>query len=370
MGEKFHLDSHQDIEDFTIGCTFFGTGGGGDPKFGQQMLLEVFEKGKKISIVNGDSLSEDEWVVCPYLMGTSGKETKEQREEKEKYGLTSRLVSNMPMQATKLLLSEHNVKSLSAVIAYEIGGAATASALATAAALEVVAVDADFVGRSVPEIIQMLPVIHGVDLCPIASADAYGNEVVIRKTRNYQMVERIGKALSSASCGLVGQATLLSQMGIIRPHMLKGTLSKALAVGRAIRENKGKMGQLMVALKNLAQSQMLFEGEISEFIGGDEEGYYVGSIVINGAKGAMKIWFKNESLIAWLNDKVYLTCPDLISLIDGESGAPFINSALKKGMKVAVIGTPSAKEWHTPLALKAIDPRHFGFDFASHPLCG
>lgn len=50
-----HLKSKQDIEDFTNGCCFFGTGGGGDPKFGQKMLEDALHAGKKLRL----------WTVTP-----------------------------------------------------------------------------------------------------------------------------------------------------------------------------------------------------------------------------------------------------------------------------------------------------------------
>jgi uncharacterized protein len=257
----FTLSSAQEVEDFTIGCCFFGTGGGGDPKFGQKMLNEALDAGKKIRIVEIESIDEENWIACPYLMGTSGPETEEQKKNKQAYELSQISVSNMPMAATKLLLQQHipQVK-LSGVIPYEIGGAATASAVATAAWLNVPTINADFVGRSVPEATQMLPAIHGVSLCPTTSSDAYGNETIIKTTINRKMTERIGKALATASFGLIGQATLLRQARDLRPFMIAKTLSTALRVGQVLRQAKGRT--VIENLHELINSQVLFEGII------------------------------------------------------------------------------------------------------------
>src|SRR5579883_2336018 len=94
-------------------------------------------------------------------------------------------------------------------------------------------------GALVPEATQMLPVAHGMDLCPVASCDAYGNEAFVHTTVNRQMTERMGKALASASFGLVGQATLLHQAKKLKPFMLMNTLSNAFKVGQAIRQHQG-----------------------------------------------------------------------------------------------------------------------------------
>ena len=83
----FVLLIKQDIEDFTIGCCFFGTGGGGNPKFGQKMLYEALDSGKQIRFIETTSIEDEDWIVCPYLMGTSGPETEEQQKGKQTYGL-------------------------------------------------------------------------------------------------------------------------------------------------------------------------------------------------------------------------------------------------------------------------------------------
>lgn len=364
----FELSSKEDIEDFTLGCCFFGTGGGGNAEFGQKMLMEVLDVKKSLKIVSTSDIDDDKWVVCPYLMGTSGPETEETRNEKLAHGLREQVVSNMPRAAVELLLKHsQESKKLAAVIPYEVGAAATASAIAAGGWLDLPTLDADFVGRSVPEIIQMMPVIHGIDLYPLASADAFGNEVIINKTLNKQMTERLGKALAMASFGLVGQATLLKQIKELKQSMLTGTLSKAFAVGQCIRQYRSDIDGVISRLQQIAGSRVLFQGEVSEFNDGEKGGYYVGDIVINGMnefKGSqLKIWFKNENIVSWLDNELYVTCPDLISIVDKSSVTPIVNNQLRIGLQVIVFGTPTHPTWKNMEALSAVDPRHFGFEF-------
>lgn len=362
------LSNNQDIEDFTIGCCFFGTGGGGPPIFGQRMLLDALNAGKEIKIIDANLIQDEQWIVTPYLMGTSGPETEVQQKAKKAYGLNEIKVSNMPTAATRLLLEQHLPSiSLSAVVSYEIGAAATAGAMATAAWLGVPIIDADYVGRSVPEVIQMLPVANDIDLCPIANADAYGNEAIIHASMNRQMTERIGKALASASFGLVGQATLLSQAKKLKPYMLPKTLTNALKVGQIIRKVAGSKSDLNDQLNRLIGSKIIFEGAISTFNGYEQDGYYVGDIFVDGENdfknSQLKIWFKNENHIAWLDEKVYITSPDLISIIDESNGQPLTNSQLKTGLRIVIFGTPSHAQWRSGKALALLEPRYFGFDF-------
>ncbi|OGT30762.1 MAG: hypothetical protein A3E87_07350 [Gammaproteobacteria bacterium RIFCSPHIGHO2_12_FULL_35_23] len=362
------LTTDQDIKDFTVGCCFFGTGGGGNASFGERMLRDALELGKEIVIVDSNDIDDKDWIICPYLMGTSGPETDETKQEKIKQGLSIATVGNMPAAATDLLLKTfgENV-TLSAIIPYEIGAAATSSAVATAAMLGIPTIDADFVGRSVPEATQMLPALYGIDLCPTASSDAFGNETIISKAVNRHMIERIGKHIALASFGLIGQATLLHQAEVLKKYMLSGTLSKAFAVGKILREAKNTNKGVETILRELVGSKKVFEGVIATFTGYDEKGYYVGEIVISGKNefegSTLKIWFKNENHIAWKDEAVYLTSPDLISIIDQNLCEPYVNNQLKEGLQVTVYGTPAHSAWHEEKALEANSPRYYGFNF-------
>ncbi|OAI46505.1 hypothetical protein AYO45_01810 [Gammaproteobacteria bacterium SCGC AG-212-F23] len=362
------LMNQQDLEDFTNGCCFFGTGGGGNPEFGQKMLRDALDAGKEITVVSCNTLGDKDWIVCPYLMGTSGPMTEEINQEKIKHGISIETVRNMPAAATDLLLkTSGKTVTLSAIIPYEIGAAATSSAVATAAWLNIPVIDADFVGRSVPEATQMLPAIYGIDLCPTASSDAFGNETIINKALNRQMIERIGKYIASASFGLIGQATLLRQVEQLKKYMLTGTLSKAFAVGKALREARDNSTRPESTLGALTGAKKIFDGTISKFNGFEEKGYYVGDIIINGEneyKGSqLKIWFKNENHIAWKDENVCLTSPDLISIIDKITYLPYVNNQLKDGLHVSVYGTPSNKAWHEKMACEANSPKYYGFNF-------
>ncbi|SRR5579883_425910 len=362
------LTNEQDIKDFTTGCCFFGTGGGGNADFGEKMLRDVLEQGKDITIINHKNIDDEGWIICPYLMGTSGPETDEIKQEKIKYGLSIATVNNMPAAATNSLLNYFGNKiTLSAIIPYEIGAAATSSAVATAAMLGIPTIDADFVGRSVPEATQMLPALYGMDLCPTASSDAFGNETIINKAVNRHMLERIGKHIASASFGLIGQATLLHRFENIKKYIITDTLSKAFAVGKVLREAKNSHTKIDILLKNLIGAKKIFSGIIYKFKGNDEKGYYVGEIIINGKNefegSSLKIWFKNENHIAWIDESVFLTSPDLISIIDQNSYEPYVNNQLKENMKVIVFGTPAHSAWLDEKTMESNSPKYYGFNF-------
>jgi DUF917 family protein len=59
---------------------------------------------------------------------------------------------------------------------------------------------------------------------------------------------------------------------------------------------------------------------------------------------------------------VLAAVPDLISLIEAESGQPLTTETMRFGLRVHVLGIPSSPQWWRPEALRLVEPRAFGYD--------
>ena len=57
------LTTQQDIQDFTRGCCFFGTGGGGNASFGEKMLQDTIDQGKAITIIRQNDVDGKSWIA-------------------------------------------------------------------------------------------------------------------------------------------------------------------------------------------------------------------------------------------------------------------------------------------------------------------
>jgi uncharacterized protein len=82
----------------------------------------------------------------------------------------------------------------------------------------------------------------------------------------------------------------------------------------------------------------------------------------------LKIWLKNENHITYLNEKGFVTSPDLITIIDSRSGEPYTNTMLEEGADVAVLGSPAEEKYRTEKGLSLLGPRYFGFDMDYIPI--
>ena len=95
-----------------------------------------------------------------------------------------------------------------------------------------------------------------------------------------------------------------------------------------------------------------------------------------------RIAFQNENLIARLSqsgstedgkqgqseERILAVVPDLICIIDAESGEPVTTELLRYGLRVTVLGIPAPPQLRTPRALEFVGPGAFEYDTAYQPL--
>ena len=64
----------------------------------------------------------------------------------------------------------------------------------------------------------------------------------------------------------------------------------------------------------------------------------------------LRLWFKNENHVSWLDGDPFVTGPDMIEIVDPKTGEPLVNSFLAEGQEVAVIGIKRCPQFDTPRA--------------------
>jgi len=359
------IETPVDVEDFVRGCTFMGTGGGGEPKDGLVKLQKALQEKKRLVFSPDLKVGDDEWTVCLALMGTiSPKPTPSGMVPKKGF-------ENLQLKAMNYLEERLGI-SITTVVAPELGGEATSGAVAAAAMADKVIVDGDYAGRAIPELCQATPCLQGKPMWPIATVDKFGNRIFIEECSSNEMAERIGKFLSVASFGLVGQAVFLCKGKEMRRALIPGTLSRCLEIGRLIRRAREEKKDPVEEVVDALGGWLLFEGRVSNKKWEDRDGYTLGEYEIVGVRKSsnheFRIWFKNENHISWLDGQPYVTSPDLLIVVDRETGEPLTNMNIAEGQTVAVIGLRSAEVYRERLGITILGPRHFGFDIDYKPI--
>jgi len=359
------LRNMEDVLDFVRGCTLLATGGGGEQALGIAKLERALEESGPIRFVPASEVDDAVWTVCPLLMGTISPKP-------EPEGLT--IVPGRQMLQVEAIRYLEEVKGIhiGAVVPPELGGEATAGAVASGALVGAAVIDGDYAGRAVPELSQATPCLQGIPMWPVATVDRFGNRVFIDECCTAGMCERIGKGLASASYGISGQAGFLIQADRMKRTVICGTLSRCLEIGRAIRAAREEGRNPVETIVEVTDAWVLFEGRVSAKTWEDREGYTWGEHEFSGtgqyANHAFRIWFKNENHMSWFDGAAYVTSPDSLAVVDKETGEPLTNMGIAEGQEVVILGIRSPEVYRSQEGIEVFGPKHFDFDVEYRPI--
>jgi len=350
----------EDVEHLIIGATILGTGGGGSPEKGLGMLQSDLQEGRRLTIASLSEVSDDTLTVCPYSCGSIAPSKK-----------SKAVVFEDPMTVAFQRMERHLGKKVFATAAAELGGANTAIPLHIASTMNLPLLDGDYVGRAAPELLQSSANVLGASMLPSVAVSANGNVVTIEKCANLNEYEGIVRSISVIAGGSVAVVDTPVDGSLAKKVLITGTVSKSIEVGKRVKEANAAGKDVITELARSLDGIVLFKGIVSKYDWEDREGFLYGEATYEGAeewKGhQLKIWIKNENLVAWKDGKVVATTPDLIC-VTNETGYGITNSDLRVGMKAAVIGAKAPKVWLTPKGLELFGPRHFGFQFDYAPM--
>jgi DUF917 family protein len=82
----------------------------------------------------------------------------------------------------------------------------------------------------------------------------------------------------------------------------------------------------------------------------------------------VRLEIQNEYLVALEDGEVRASVPDIITVLDTESGDAIHTERLRYGQRVSVIAFPCDPIWRTPRGMELAGPRPFGYDFDYIPV--
>lgn len=151
-----------------------------------------------------------------------------------------------------------------------------------------------------------------------------------------------------------------------------------LAIGRAIQEARLRGRHPVDAVLEATRDSIyghgvrLFEGKVADVERRTREGFAVGRALLRGLGpdqgSGLEIRFQNENLVALRDGEPVATVPDLISVLDSETGMAVTTERIRYGQRVTVIGIPTPEIMRSEAALRVWGPRAFGYDLPFVPL--
>jgi uncharacterized protein len=96
------------------------------------------------------------------------------------------------------------------------------------------------------------------------------------------------------------------------------------------------------------------------------EGFLRGRTVIDGLgddrSARIEIDFQNEWVVVWRDGRPVVSTPDLICVLDTESGEAIGTETIRYGQRTTLIALPASEVFLSPRGLEHVGPRAFGYD--------
>lgn len=348
----------EDLEDIATGAAVLGTGGGGDPYIGKLMAMQAIREHGPVTLLDPEELEDDALVIPSAMMGAPTVMV-----EKIPKG-------DEPVNAFRAL-EAYLGQEAAATMSIEAGGLNSTIPIGVAAALQIPLVDADGMGRAFPEIQMVTPTLFGVSATPMSMADEKGNSVFLHTIDNV-WTERLSRTITVEMGGSAIIALYAMDGRTLKEACVLRSMSHIWAVGRALREARAAKEDPVAAVLEATGGHRIFSGKIVDVERRTVKGFARGTARLDGLdedRGRrLQIDFQNENLIASRDGQVLASVPDLITVLEEETGLPITTEGLKYGHRCAVIAMPCDPKWRTPAALELVGPAYFGYDVAYVPI--
>jgi uncharacterized protein len=337
------------------GCAILGAGGGGDTKVGLLWALNAVKEHGPVPVVDLDEL-DDEGLIMPcggIGAPTVGIEKIERGDE----------VLRIRPYVEKLW-----GKEVIALLAAEIGGTNGMAPAAWGAVAALPVVDADGMGRAFPEVPQVTMAAAGISPNPAVMTDERGNVVIFHGIDGHWM-ERMERALAVEFGGQASSSEYQLTVGQAKTATVRGSVSLAVEIGRVVTE---AAADPVAALARALDAAVLIVGKVVDVERRTTKGFVRGQLTVEGlredAGRTLRLEIQNENLIAMEDDRVHAMVPDIITVLDTETGTAIQTERVRYGQRVSVIAFPCDPIWRTPAGLDLAGPRAFGYDLDYLPV--
>jgi DUF917 family protein len=342
-----------DFDALAIGAWILGTGGGGDPYFSLLETRQHLAAGKRARIIDPLSLPDDAFVACVGQMGAP-------------LVKQERLVDGPVIASSITMMEEYLGRRFDAVMLWEIGGNNGFQAVISGMLLDIPIVDCDAMGRAFPQADMTTFSICELTAYPWTMVDIRRNRMIFVEAEDWSWMER----MTRKACTVLGSSAATCKAprtgAEVKSSTCLHTLSQALRIGRTVKKARAVHADPVAAVVESEQGLVLFRGKISDVLRRTTEGWLRGTVEIDGLDAdeghRLRIAFQNEFAVAWKDDAVVATVPDLICLMDSGSGDAIGTETVRYGQRVTVIALPAPAILTSERGLKKVGPRAFGYD--------
>ncbi len=352
MSRLLHVE---DIDDIARGAAVIGCGGGGDPYIGALMTRQAMAGMAPITLLDPAEVADDAHVVV--IAGI---------------GAPPVIIEKIPNGSESELALRHlerfTGKRADHLMSAEVGGLNSLFPLALAAKLGLPVVDADGMGRAFPKLEMTSFHIFGIKCTPMALVNERG-DLMLMQTSDDLLAEHYVKHLAVGMGGFMSSAGFGLSGAEVKRAAVPGTLGICLRIGQAIRQARERKDEVFEALlaalratEYYRHAHLIFEGRITDVERRITGRWSMGHARIEGSAGVLELVVQNEFIVARRDGRIVTVVPDLIAVLDEDSGEAITAESLRYGQRVKVLASSVPPIMRSPAALAVWGPQAFGID--------
>lgn len=332
-----------DVERLALGASFLAAGGGGDPYHAVLMAQESLTRHGPVLLVSPTELPPDA-LLLPVIVG----------------GPPSAVIEALPSTDQILHLRQIVESTLGAtcvaVLPIQIGPVNAVFPLVAAAELGLPCVDADIMQHCFPSLEMTLLALSGLPMSPIVMVDAMGAFSIQQAG-----TDRGGSRLLRATLAEMGMVALISAYSVTASVCARnasiGSISRCIELGALVAALRGGGCHALEECLRFTGGVVVFEGVVLERHTDLTAGVPHGVITAIGESADQRILrldHGSETVAATVDGVIVAVTPDVLTLIDIDTGAVLQTPDIVRGQRLRVVSVPGNDRWYTPEAARLI----------------
>ena len=229
-------------------------------------------------------------------------------------------------------------------------------------------------GRAFPEMQMTTYSIYGHRSTPSAMCDVHGNAVLFQHAASEIWHERMARACVVSQGGASTLASAPMRGAFVKQFGIPDSYTQAVNLGHAVLRAQKAHDDPIAEICRVEKGRKLFTGKISDLKRHLKGGFVRGEVQLSGIDThtgeSGSVLIQNENLVFFHDGEMECCVPDLILVLDVDTGEAITTEMLRYGQRVAIVALPCHDLLRSPQALEVVGPKAFGLDVTYTPLKG
>lgn len=325
-----------DLEALCLGCSFLGSGGGGDVHVLYDHVQKALMSHGPTTLIDPNDLNDSHCVVAVEFVGAPLPMEMRHRD------------TPVIMKPVLDKLMEDLDISIDAVMPVEIGGSNGLVPLCMASLCNLPLVDCDLLGRALPEMSMISTHIFNRMPKEVYSCDPSTGQTKVFTCQSYGELETKARALA---------ASYKTCSAVLVPVMMTGKEVKKMAIHKTISKSMeiGKQ-KTLEGVCQVTKGVIQFFGTVTQWTYELKNGFLLGKVTIQDSVGqCFSILVKNEFLVLLDNQaEILAEAPDIITLLNQDTLSSILSDQVTVGDKVVCITCKGPELWYTERGLSLL----------------